>query len=166
MRKFLKEFRVELIALLVAALGVFLLVEPFSIRLTVLRWLSQSVEWLKTAGGGALGTVIQYIQRLTISDFLGWALVIFAAVFVAWRLRVRFRKAFLWKADACPLCGSHLRRIHRRRFDRMMVLLLLPHAHRYLCSDPQCGWSGLRYGKPSEGRHHEDTEPQTAPKPS
>ena len=90
MRKFLRENRVELIALLVILFGIFLLIEPFEIRESLwkgLRWLSDTLTWLADVGARQ---VIGYFKSFTISDLLGWILLISASIFFAWRIRVRF----------------------------------------------------------------------------
>lgn len=145
MRKFLRENRVELIALLVILFGIFLLIEPFEIRESLwkgLRWLSDTLTWLADVGARQ---VVGYFKSFTISDLLGWILLISASIFFAWRIRVRFLHSETWRARACPKCGSRLHRVHRSRFDILLGRSLLPHSRRYQCENADCGWSGLRY---------------------
>jgi hypothetical protein len=73
------------------------------------------------------------ITRFTLSDLLGWVLVLVALTFIAWRSRYHFIHSEYWKAVNCPKCGSALHRIHRTSWDRF-----LPHgcpARRYRCKN-------------------------------
>ncbi len=154
MKKLWKEFKVEIIALVVVLIGVFLLVEPFEIRETLLRWLSQALSMLDRAGA----LLVTSATRITLSDAIGLALVLLAGAFIIWRLRFHFLKSFRWVADECPRCGSTLRRSHRTWLDRAFGMVLLPHSRRYRCKNPECRWTGLRHGGPHHLRVVEDEE--------
>ena len=146
MKKFLKEYRVELLALLIIVLGIFLLVERLEIRQTI--W-----GWLQAAGPGGRQFLVNikdwvanYINTFTLSDLTGWILIILTTIFIAWRIRYRFLQSRYWRATSCPKCGSqNLQRVHRTWFDRILSYILMPHAHRYKCPTRECGWSGLRH---------------------
>ncbi len=145
MKKFLKEYRIELIALALALLGVFLLVERLEIRASIRRgltWLADSsVEFL-----GLIRTRLQeWITSFTPSDLLGWSLLVGMLILIIWRVRYRFLRSSYWKIKTCPRCDSELLRIHRTRVQRLLAKSILPHARRYRCSNEDCGWSGLRH---------------------
>jgi hypothetical protein len=84
---------------------------------------------------------------------IGFLIVLLALAFIFWRVRYRFMNSKRWLDTACPRCQAKLVRIHRTRLDRWLGLSLLPHSRRYSCSNPQCGWNGLRYHHPR--RHFE-----------
>lgn len=46
----------------------------------------------------------------------------------------------------CPRCGGELHRVHRIPADKLLSRIV--HVHRYRCTNPRCGWQGLRR------RHH------------
>lgn len=144
MRNLLKEYRVELIALLIALLGFFLLVEQFEIRASAREGLLWLWEKIKTLAQQGLAFLADYITSFTLSDFIGWILIILTASFITWRGRYRFLRSRFWRIEACPRCGGQLQRIHRTRFDRFLTAFWLPHGRRYQCKDEDCRWSGLR----------------------
>jgi RNase P subunit RPR2 len=141
MNKFLKEYRVEIIALVVIALGVFLLVEPFEIRESLMAWAARLAEQAKVFSDKMVALII----RVPLSDWVGSILLLAATVFVAWRMRYRFMKSKTWRGTTCPKCGSSLVRVHRTRFERLLSRIVLPHGRRYKCSNSECNWSGLRH---------------------
>ncbi|MBN1145939.1 MAG: hypothetical protein JXA78_01685 [Anaerolineales bacterium] len=146
-RKILREYRVEIIAALVALLGVFLIVERLEIRESaraVLTWLAAI---LRQAAATIQGALIAYVASFTLSDLTGWILIALTSVFIVWRIRHRFSRSSYWEAGNCPRCGGALRRTHRTLLDRLLSWMLLPRARRYTCASSECGWSGLRRHK-------------------
>ena len=142
-RGFLREYAVELIAGLLALLGIFLLVERMEIRVTILRILR--LGWRAVAGTlqALVEAVVYRVVHVTTSDLLGLGLIALATAVVLWRVRVRLMKRY---ADhACPMCGGDLRRCHRHWSDR--VLSLLVPVNRYRCKSTECQWEGLRVNR-------------------
>ncbi|MBN2549553.1 MAG: hypothetical protein JXB15_10375 [Anaerolineales bacterium] len=150
MKKFWREYRVELIALVVILLGVFLLVEQWDIRVTLLRATVQTVDSLKTLLGAASDWVVGYVLSMTLSDLVGWALIIATTIFVLWRIRYRFIHSERLKATYCPRCYGELVRVHRTLLDRLLGGLFFPGSRRYRCSNSDCRWSGLRLRRPHQ----------------
>ena len=143
-KKILREYRVEIIAVLIALFGVFLLVERLEIRASLRATLSWLVAFLRQAGTTITERLVAYLTSFTLSDLTGWILIILTSVFIVWRIRHRFSKSSHWEADKCPLCGKPVHRTHRTVLDRLLSWILLPRARRYSCADSECGWSGLR----------------------
>lgn len=127
-----RGYRVELIALGVVALGVVLLLDWTPIVSLVDR------------------IIVGMARSLTLPMLIGLGLVIGAGAFIGWRGRVRFLNSPYWRATACPRCGSPIHRMHRNVMDKAVSKLFLPHARRYRCEKPECGWTGLRHSR----RHH------------
>ena len=144
LKKFLKEYRVELIAILVVLVGIFLLVGQFDIRLSIVRLLQRVAGFLIVQGRLFGGWLVAYFATFTLSDLLGWLFIGVAGAFFVWRTRYRFLHSPRWMADTCHRCGSSLQRVHRTRLDRLLGKTLLPHSRRYQCTNTACGWSGLR----------------------
>ena len=144
MKNFLKEYRVEIITAIIAILGIFLLVERIEIRASLLNFSS----WLYTTGKElaleGFKNLSAYITAFTVSDFIGWILLILAGAFIIWRVRYRFLRSRFWRIKNCPRCGSPLHRIHRTPFQRFLTRFFLPNGCNYLCANKDCGWSGLR----------------------
>lgn len=139
-RQFLSEWRVELLILAAIALAIFLLIENLEIRKTVFSWLSAAAGALDSAVQTATGMVLS----TTLSDLLAIVLILGALVLARWRVRWRLlRSEHLLAASGCPKCGSHLHRVHRKPYDRLINGLVVP-VRRYLCSNGECRWSGLR----------------------
>ncbi len=136
------EWRVEIFIVLLAALGIFLLVERMQIRQTILGLVRRMLQAVSGIGGGILRGVVGFIWATTLSDMLGYALLLLVAAVVVWRIRWRLMTMPRFTTRQCPRCGGDLHRIHRRRLDRVLDLLV-PVA-RYRCKNSECRWSGLR----------------------
>lgn len=150
MKKFLRKYRVELIALVVILLGVFLLVEQWDIRVTVMRTTIQTIDSLKPLLKAVSERLVGYILSMTLSDLIGWVLIIATLFFILWRIRYRYTHSERLKAMACPRCKGGLVRVHRTFFDRVLGWIFLPGSRRYRCSNSDCGWSGLRHRRPHQ----------------
>jgi hypothetical protein len=128
MKKVIRHYRVELIALGVAVVGICLLFVGASILPPV-----------DQASGGA--------ARRLMPELIGAMLVVGAGVFIVWRVRVRFLSSAHWSATVCPCCGSPIHHAHRSLLEKVASKVFLPHARRYRCEQAECGWSGLRYSR-------------------
>jgi len=140
MKQFLREYRVELIAALMALLGIFLLVERMQIRVTIFAFMCAAWRIVSGAVWAVVSAVVNRIMRTTVSDLIGLALIFLAILIVFRRLRLRLLSR-LQKRRACPVCGGELHRSRRRKRDRLLALLV-PVA-RYRCKNRECGWEGL-----------------------
>jgi hypothetical protein len=160
MKKFLREYRVELLALLLALLGIFLLIEQFEIRATLRSWASALSGGLWQGLNALIDSLLVYFKAFTLSDLMGWLLVTGATVFVFWRARLRFVSSTYWQSKICLRCGSSVMRVHRRSLDRLLSGTFLPDARRYRCSNTACGWSGLRHHEPHMRRSSRPQYPQ------
>jgi hypothetical protein len=141
----LSQWWAEILIVLFVALGVFLLFERMQIRLTLLRSLQAGWGSLFKLGGAARHWVTALIERSTLSDFVGLALLGIALVVVLWRIRWRLVTMPRFTTRLCPVCGSRLHRVHRHALDR--VLDVFVPVRRYRCDNPECRWSGRRFGK-------------------
>lgn len=138
MRKRLSEWRLEITLVVLAILAVFLLTEQMDIRRTIWRWLQQ----LMAALGGLARRLADLLIPTTLSDFVGMALIIGVVVLAVWRVRWRLQRSPRFAGPVCPRCGAPAKRIHRKTLDRL-VNVFVP-VHRYICSNPDCRWRGLR----------------------
>jgi len=153
MGKLLKEYRIEVGAVISILLGVFLLVEQFDIIPTV----KESVQAIpKTVHA----YMTNYITSFSPSDLLGWILILAALGAIAWQARARYLRSPRYRSKTCPRCGGSLQRIRRRSLDRFLSQNLLPDARRYRCANPDCRWSGLHYHEPRI--HHRPSEEDSA----
>ena len=125
-----------LLALLLAAVGVIFLLNPFwpfiprytdPTQVANPQLGDRLPHWLAYEGGAAV---------------LGLIFIALAVLWAAYLGRERINNnSQLW-ADACPHCHqATLKRIHRRPLDRLWNLLGFP-VRRYLCE--HCGWKGSR----------------------
>jgi len=128
----LRNFRVELIAVLVVAIGVLLIIDWTPLMAEIDRVI------VETAG------------HVTLTAFVGGMLVTGGLAFVGWRVRVRFLSSRYWRATVCPVCGGAIHRVHRSLWDKAVSRVFLPHARRYRCENTTCSWTGLR-----KARHRE-----------
>ena len=140
MRRFVREYQIELVAVLMALLGVFLLVERMQIRVTILRIVLLVWRTLSGTVGTIVRSVVYRITHITISDLMGLVLIALSIVIVLWRARVRLLQRLA--GSTCPVCGGELRRSRRDWLDRLLSLLA-PVAP-YRCRNEECRWEGLR----------------------
>ncbi len=132
MRKGEHNYRVELIAAIVVVVGLLLLLDWTPIMTMVDQ------------------VIVAIARQLTTAMLIGLVLIVGASVFIGWRIRVRFLRSPYWRATMCPRCGNPIHRVHRNLLDKVVGKLFLPHARRYRCEKPECGWTGLRHSR----RHH------------
>jgi hypothetical protein len=137
--KHLKQWRVELSLLALAALAVFLLIEQWNIRSTLIRWLRTSSSAIVVA----LGAAVQRWGNITLSNLIGFVLIVLVLLLARRRVRWRLTHTESLTRRSCPKCGSSLHRIHRTWLDRTIDRLVAP-VHRYKCSNHECSWKGLR----------------------
>lgn len=144
LRRFLRTYRFEIVWLLIVALGIFLIFERLNIR-------SSSIAWLRRAaaatlhGVGHLNEVVDaFLAQTTLSDVIGYALVLGALLAICLRVRWRIIHSPKLTDLRCPHCGGAIHRSHRRAVDRF-ISSFVP-VRRYRCANDQCRWYGLRVG--------------------
>lgn len=153
MKRFVRDWWLEITLGLVLALAIFLLLEQMDIRSSVWGWLTSLVSGL----GDALARVLGLVIPNTLSDLLGVLLAAGVIVLAAWRVRWRLMRSSKLTSRTCPRCSSPLKRIHRKSLDRVINKIAIP-VHRYLCSNSECRWQGLRVDSAEHrSRLHEDT---------
>jgi hypothetical protein len=145
MKKFIKEYTVELIIMSVALLGVYLLAGNFSFQATAKRGFSTVTNTLSRLLDKYLTKLVIYLRHFTVVDLLGLLLIVGAATLIIVRTRNRFLYSPANAATICPKCQSQIKRTHRSWFDRLLSKTLLPGARRYTCSNSACNWTGLRH---------------------
>lgn len=158
MKQVIKEYRIELFALLVVLLGIFT-VGDFSIRYRFMAFLGKASKALIGGMGQGSAWIANQAVMLTPGDFFGGFMAAVAAGFIVWRIRYRFRHDQRWSLDYCPRCSNPIVRVHRKLMDRFLGVTLLPEARRYSCMNPQCSWTGLR----RRGVHQHASNPDSVP---
>jgi hypothetical protein len=141
------EWKLEILALAAVGVGIFLLVEQFNIRQTVLEWSLGLLMALGRTVVGLANALFGWLEHVTLSDATGIVLIVAAAGLVGWRTQYRIRRSPRWTDTVCPKCGQALRRRRRKALD-YLISRFVP-VRRYKCRNPECGWSGLRV-KPLE----------------
>jgi len=154
MKKLIREYRVEIIAILVLLLGLFLLVERMQIRQSLLGFTRSAWDGFFNIINSVWEWMTSFLTVMTISDIIGILLVISVVIFGLWRIRYRFEHSKKWLAVTCPKCGSAIIRIHRTPVDKILGAIFLPNARRYACRNENCDWKGLR----RKGRRREYQE--------
>ena len=151
MKRFIKEYRIEITIVFLILFGIFFLVEQMELRSLFANGFQVFQTFLKQFLSLVKTGLEFYIRSLSLSDLIGWFLLILAIVLALWMVRNRFINSASLRATSCPKCGSSLHRIHRNSIDRLLSRTVLPHARRYLCANPECLWTGLRHPR---HRHH------------
>jgi hypothetical protein len=144
-RKILREYRAEIAIVLLILMGIFLLVERMELQSMITKGFLVLQSSLKNLLALIKIGVQFYIFSLSLSDLIGWILLILGIAIAIWMVRYRFTHSPTLLASGCPKCGSELHRVHRKYFDRFLSRTLLPHARRYRCANPDCRWTGLRH---------------------
>jgi hypothetical protein len=144
MRKFISENRSEIFILTLVLFGLFLLFEldPGNLYSKTTNAVLNLMHLTRSAVDAAMP---DFARRASMPELIGATLLLVAVLISAWRIRDRFLKSLYWRSKVCPRCGSTLERVHRSQLDRLVGRFLLPHAHRYRCSNSSCRWSGLRH---------------------
>jgi hypothetical protein len=140
----LRTYRFEIIWLGIVAVGIFLVVERLNVRGLLSAWLRRGSA-AALGGVGRLGSVVgTFLARTTLSDVVGFLLVLGALVTIALRLRWRLIHNPNLSLLRCPRCDGQIHRVHRRAVDRL-ICFFVP-VRRYRCSNDECRWHGLRVG--------------------
>lgn len=145
-RDFLRQYRFELIGLVVVLLGVFLVFERMNIRTSLLSWLRNTAASLLRGAGRVDNLVNDFLARTSLSDAIGYALILAALIILVLRFRWRLRHSARLTLLTCPKCGGNLHRVHRTRLDHM-INTFVP-VRRYRCAQRSCNWKGLRVTAP------------------
>lgn len=143
-RSLLRVYRFELIWAAVILVGAFLIFERMSIRQTLLRWLSAAAQSILRSIGQLDDGVRAFLDRTSVSDAIGYLLVVGAMVALLWRLRWRLLHSPTLTAMSCPKCGGAIHRAHRTTLDHI-INVYVP-IRRYRCANRECRWHGLRVG--------------------
>jgi hypothetical protein len=130
---------IEALAVVMGLLGLGLIVAPDRLHDLLFSW----VNWVKFILGQLWAAFNHFLDQLTITNLLGFGLLLLVVALIAWRLRSRMSEAPLLSATSCPSCGGEIRRIHRSGWDRLVGNLTGVPLRRYRCNDPSCGWQGL-----------------------
>lgn len=154
MKRFLKEYTTEIIAVGIILTGFFLMFERFQIRNTIVTVVTNAVNPILSGLEKIITQVSSRVAVLTASDALGILLILLAMGFIIFRIRYRFHTDKRWETDLCPKCSSPIMRVHRSWWDRLMGATFLPDARRYRCMRVECGWSGLLRRHIRHQRHH------------
>lgn len=157
MKRFLKEYALELAAGVFILGGVLLVVAGASVRTTILKATGIFLKGILSLLDRLLMGIGNRAATWSAAEATGLALMLLAAGVIVWRIRYRFHTGKRWALDTCPKCSSPIMRVHRKWPDRLLGATLLPEARRYRCVDPQCGWSGLL--RRHIHHHHRQEEP-------
>jgi hypothetical protein len=156
-KKFIREYWVELLGLIAVLIAVILLLNRnniWAIRVAGKGLISSISQWFN----GLLDSAFGYLGRMSAAELLAWLLIFSGTVIILYRMRRRYLKSDHWQATVCPKCSSKLHRVHRTRLDRLLGPIFLPNSARYRCSNSSCRWSGLRQGRATQaGLHSRDT---------
>jgi hypothetical protein len=144
LRQFLRIYRFEIIWLVIVALGIFLIFERLNIRQSLSAWLRQFAAAAQHSVGDVGGKVADLLAQITLSDAVGFALVMAALVAIVFRVRWRILRNPAFTLMRCPRCDGNIHRVHRHAIDRL-ISLYVP-VRRYRCANDECRWQGLRVG--------------------
>jgi hypothetical protein len=142
LRSIWREWRVEIVIVLLTMLAIFFLVERMNIRQTLFAWWVSLLKGLENLVTDLIRGVTDLVRNTTVSDLTAYVLLFVVAGLGFWRLRQRLMTRTRFTEPRCPRCGSDLHRIRRRWRDRV-ANVFVP-VRRYQCKNGECGWRGLR----------------------
>jgi hypothetical protein len=117
MKKIIAEYRIELLALLAALVGVFLLVEQLPLRQVLSDLLARLVNTGRQTTSLAATGVNSYISSFSLSDMLGWITIVLVGAFITWRVLPLHPHRTL-EASVCHAAAAIRRPPHT--FDRFL----------------------------------------------
>ena len=138
MGRFWSDWWAEVLIGLLLAFGIFLLFERLQIRQALFRWLQAFWSMLARLAGAARDGLGGFLRARTLSDLVGIVFLLVAVSIILWRLRWRLLNSPRFSARLCPACGGTLHRVHRRRLDRL-VNILVPVRRRACQVTGDCG---------------------------
>ncbi len=130
------EFRLELLALVLFFLGVFLLLEQFKIRTKLRDFVVDGLGFASRISA----RVLDAVSRIEQSDIVGIALLVGATGLIGFVIRMRVLR---WheRIEAEPLCAKCGKQMHRSRTSRFQQSLgtaFRVRIRRFSCS--KCGY--------------------------
>ena len=153
MRKFVKNNWVEIVAVFGVIVGIVFVFQGYQL----MEWFSKIRLYFQDNFGTTISNIttitIDLINRITVIDLAGFLLAVFGILFIGLRTRHRYLNSRYWLATTCPRCGGDLHRVRRNSFDRLLSKTFLPQAHRYLCKNQECRWTGLKHIDHGRRRH-------------
>ncbi len=155
MKKFFQEYRAELLLGALAVIGILLIVSRVEILTMLIGDLNQILNGTRATATRTGSLIDSFITSVSLFDLVGFVLLMAGMIFLLYRIWRRYLKSASWQGDECPKCKGDIHRIHRTRQDRLWGSLVRRPLRRYQCANPDCGWTGLLYGKPHE--HHSDS---------
>jgi len=142
---FFKKYRVEVFAVCLLAVGIFLLVERWEIKWAIyvqLLWWSQRINEV----GSRIISVATSVQK---SDIVGLILMCVAVYLITWRMRwraiTRYRHLHLDFKTHCPKCGDHLRRVPERVMHRVLEFVFRVRIRPFSCE--KCQFHSSRWDR-------------------
>jgi predicted RNA-binding Zn-ribbon protein involved in translation (DUF1610 family) len=147
---FFRRFRIELVALFLFALGVFLLLEQLEIKETIFRGVVTAFKAITNAFVTLVDLFKETILAFEVSDILGFILIIIAILIIFYRARVQMIAHYAELAE-CPECGGDLLHVHRLPAQRFLGWLFRIKVRRYRCK--KCGNFSLKM-RPGYHRSH------------
>lgn len=126
---FLRSYWFEISAVVLFALGVFLLVE----RMKIKTFIFDALEWL----AHRVNRAVSLISEIEKSDIVGIVLILVAIWMMCYSARrTMLRRApNLDSAEPCPKCGGHLGRRHPGPLQRLLAAVMRVRIKHYACRD-------------------------------
>ena len=162
MKRLIREYYIELLAVIVCLVGLTMVVLHVDIRNATVKMINVFISVLQNIFLSIFQRVEKNITHFTLSDMFGLIIIIIALAFLYWRVRYRILQRLRWTEHRCPLCQEAVHRIHRSKVDRIVNFFLGRPLRRYQCVNEECKWTGLRY---SHKRSHQEDD-FIVPKPS
>ncbi len=136
--------------------------------LAILWWVSEPAPWVdsyvvesrdridtaNTALEKYLAVVQSNLAEQSRSRLMVGILIVVAGFFVALRARWQFLHAARYTERVCPVCGGPIVRVRRSEWQRIMGKVFFLPTRKYQCRNPECRWTGLRYGRSGRTVRH------------
>lgn len=131
---------------LLPALSVSFSAEQICSQPTWLGWLQRGFHTLASLDHGLEPALVNQTADDLLFDLVCCGTAVLFLLILAWGMRWWLMSRPRLTERQCPRCGGRLRRVHRRRVDRLLSRYVP--VSRYRCASGECQWEGLRVKGP------------------
>jgi hypothetical protein len=132
-----RGYWIELSAVILLLVGVFLLLERLQIKLAVYKFLVLCVNAIGNAARAIWDWLVHTAFNVEQSDIVGVVLVVVGLSIIVYRTRLRAiaKHPEIDLLEECPECGEELGLLKRTRRVRLAEMLLLVRIRQYRCTN-------------------------------
>ena len=132
---FYKKYSYELQIVVFLFLGVFLILEKYDIKSSILTIGHNIFIFFRNFIFSLIYPLYKSLINIEVSDIIGYSFILYALTLIYNRFRNKFIDSNLMKSK-CSSCDSKLQRIHKFNFHKIIEKILFIKLKHFNC--PQC----------------------------